>query len=336
MEQTYLGRSGLVVSELCLGTMTFGGACDLEESRAILDRFREAGGTFLDTADVYTEGRSEEILGKLIADDREALVVASKAYAAVGEGPNDRSASRRHLTKAVEDSLRRLGTDYLDLYQLHAWDPTTPLDETLSTLEDLVRAGKVLHVGVSNFVGWQIERACRLQEAAGYDRFVSLQPQYSLVERGIELETLPAARGNGLGILAWSPLAAGFLTGKYRRDERAEGKGRFAQFVNNIDDAGWATLDAVREVADGQDVAPATVAIAWLRARADVIPIIGATKTAHLDATLAATDVRLSPEELERLDEVSAPTTGYPWDFGAVGGRPSRPGPGALGGGGAA
>jgi aryl-alcohol dehydrogenase-like predicted oxidoreductase len=324
VEQTYLGRSGLVVSDLCLGTMTFGGACDLEESRAILHRFRDAGGTFLDTADVYTHGGSEEILGELIEADRDALVVATKAHFAVGDGPNDRSSSRRHLLAAVEASLRRLRTDRIDLYQLHFWDPTTPLDETLSTLEDLVRSGKVLHVGVSNFVGWQIERACRLQEMAGYDRIVALQPQYSLVERGIELETLPAARANGLGILAWSPLAAGFLTGKYRRGEPAEGRGRFAQFLDNIDKRGWATLDAVRAVADGRGVEPATVAIAWLRARRDVIPIIGATRLGHLDATLAATELSLSADELERLAADGEPDRGYPWGGGAVDGRPER------------
>jgi aryl-alcohol dehydrogenase-like predicted oxidoreductase len=324
VQQTYLGRSGLVVSELCLGTMTFGGPADLDTSRAIVERFREAGGTFFDTADVYNAGRSEEIVGELLGGDRDDVVIATKAYAAMGDGPNHRSSSRKHLTAAVEASLRRLGTDHIDLYQLHAFDPTTPLEESLSTLEDLVRAGKVLHVGVSNFVGWQIERACRLQEAAGYDRLISLQPQYSLVERLSELETLPAARANGLGILAWSPLAAGFLTGKYERGEDAEGKGRFARFVDNIDDRGWDTLDAVREVAEGHGADPATVAVAWLRTHHDVIPIIGATRPDQLDATLAATDLRLAEGEVQRLTEVSEPPRGYPWDFGAVGGRPPR------------
>jgi aryl-alcohol dehydrogenase-like predicted oxidoreductase len=312
MEQTYLGGSGLVVSELCLGTMTFGGAADVDGARAIVERFREAGGTFFDTADVYQQGRSEEILGEILGADRDDVVVATKAYATVGEGPNDRSASRRHLVKAVEDSLDRLGTDYLDLYQIHAFDPTTPLAETLSTLEDLVRAGKVLYVGISNFVGWQIERACGIQRAEGYDGFVALQPQYSLVERQIELETLPAARANGLGVLAWSPLAAGFLTGKYRREEDAEGKGRFAQFVGNIDDQGWATLDVLREVAERHGVEPATVAIAWLRAKDSVIPIIGATRPEQLEASLAAADLDLPAEDLAALDEVSDPARGYP------------------------
>jgi aryl-alcohol dehydrogenase-like predicted oxidoreductase len=324
MEQTYLGRSGLVVSELCLGTMTFGGAADLDASRAIVDAFREAGGTFLDTADVYTRGSSETIVGQIVKGYREEVVIATKGYGGTGPGPNDRSSSRRHIVQAVDASLDRLDTDYIDLYQLHRFDETTPLDETLSTLEDLVRSGKVLYIGVSNYVGWQIERACRLQEIAGYDRLVSLQPQYSLVERQIEFETLPAARANGMGILAWSPLAAGFLTGKYQRGESAEGKGRFAQFVDNIDERGWATLDVVRELADGHGTSPAAIALAWLRTQHDVVPIIGATRVDQLEGTLACTDVDLTDDEVARLNEVSEPDRGYPWDFPPSGGRPPR------------
>lgn len=324
MQQTYLGRSGLVVSELCLGTMTFGDTTDHDESAAIVARFRDAGGTFFDTADVYAGGRSEEILGELVRGDRDEVVVATKAYGATGPGPNDRSSSRRHLVAALEASLRRLGTDYVDLYQLHAWDPTTPLEETLSALDDLVRSGKVRYVGVSNFVGWQLERACRMQEARGDDRFVSLQPQYSLVEREIELETLPAAHANGLGILAWSPLAAGFLTGKYERGEAAEGKGRFAQFVDNIDERGWATLDVVRELADSRGSEPATVAVGWVLAQPWTIPIIGASKRDQLAASLAAADLALAEDDLSRLTRASEPDRGYPWDFARAGGRPDR------------
>lgn len=324
MQQTYLGRTGLVVSELCLGTMTFGEPADLDTSRKIVDRFREAGGTFFDTADVYNGGDSERVLGEIIGSDRDDVVIATKAYGATGEGANDRSASRRHLLRAVEDSLGRLDTDYIDLYQIHSWDPTTPLDETLSTLEDLVRSGKVLHVGVSNWLGWQIERACRMQDAAGYDGIVSVQPQYSLVERNIELETLPAAAANNLAVLAWSPLAAGFLTGKYVRGEAAEGKGRFARWVGNMDDQNWQTLDTVRDIADRHGVEPASVALAWLLSKRFTIPIIGATRPDQLDATLAAADLNLDEETLRRLDEVSAPRTGYPWDFGGGSGRPPR------------
>ncbi len=325
MEQIYLGATGLVVSELCLGTMTFGGAADLDTSRAVVERFRDAGGTFFDTADVYTAGRSEQLLGQILGGDRDEVVIATKAYGVSGgEGPNDRSSSRRHLLHAVDASLDRLGTDYLDLYQLHRWDETTPLEETLSTLEDLVRTGKVVHVGVSNYVGWQIERAVRLQEMAGYDRFASVQPQYSLVERKVELETLPAARANGMAIMAWSPLAAGFLTGKYARGESAEGKGRFARWVEGMPEQGWATLDAVREIAGDCGVEPATVALAWLRAKPGVIPIIGATRPEQLDASLAAGDLRLSDGQLAHLDTVSAPELGYPYDFGPTEGRPAR------------
>lgn len=324
MQQVYLGRSGLVVSELCLGTMTFGGRADRDAARAIVDRFLEAGGTFFDTADVYNHGASEELLGSILGKDRDAAVVATKATMPMGDGPNDRSSSRRHLVRALHDSLDRLGTDHVDLYQLHTWDVTTPLDETLSTLEDFIRAGKVLHVGVSNFVGWQVERAVRMQEAAGYDRFVSLQPQYSLVERNIELETLPAARANGMGVLAWSPLAAGFLTGKYTRGADASGKGRFARFVDNMPDAGWDTLDELRSVADEHGVQPATAAVAWLRSKPQVVPIVGATRPDHLDATLAAAGLDLAAEAVARLDEVGEPRHGYPWDFGSIPGRPPR------------
>ena len=324
MQHRPLGPTGLYVSELCLGTMTFGGAADKDESYEIVDAFREAGGTFFDTADVYTGGASERILGEIVGGYRDEVVIATKAYGGTGAGPNDRSASRRHLVKAIEDSLRRLATDYVDLYQVHAFDPTTPLEETLATLEDLVRQGKVLHVGVSNFAGWQIERACRIQERRGFDGLVSLQPQYSLVERQIEFETLPAARANGLGVLAWSPLAAGFLTGKYERGDVAEGKGRFAQFIDAMSERGWATLEVVRELAEAHGVAPASIALAWLRRDEDVVPIIGATRVDQLDASLAATDVALSADELERLTAASEPDRGYPWDFGTVGGRPPR------------
>lgn len=325
MQQTYLGRSGLVVSELCLGTMTFGGAADKDESAAIVARFRDAGGTFFDTADIYNGGHSEELLGALIAGDRDDVVIATKGHGVTGPGPNDRSSSRRHLLSAVEASLRRLGTDWVDLYQLHSWDPTTPLEETLSALEDIVRSGKARYVGVSNFVGWQLERACRLQDAKGYTGFVSLQPQYSLVERQIELETLPAARANGLGILAWSPLAAGFLTGKYVRGETAEGQGRFSQFVDNIDERGWETLDLLRETADARGVEPASVAVAWLLAQPSTVPIIGATREGQLSASLSATGLRLGDDEVAWLTRVSEPDRGYPWDFvRGGGGRPER------------
>lgn len=325
MDQTYLGSTGLVVSELCLGTMTLGGdGADLATSRAIVERFREEGGTFFDTADVYQAGESERVLGKLLAGDRDDVVVATKAYSPMGDGPNTGSSSRRHLVAAVDASLERLDTDWIDLYQLHRWDPTTPLEETLSTLEDLVRAGKVLHVGVSNFLGWQLERAVRMQEAAGYDRFVSLQPQFSLVERQIELETLPAAHANAMAILPWSPLAGGFLTGKYARGEEASGKGRFAQWVDDMPERGWDTLDVLRTTAEEHGTEPTTVALAWLLTRPSAIPIIGATRPEQLGASLAAVDLQLSEGGVRRLTEVSAPRQGYPWDLPDWGGRPAR------------
>jgi aryl-alcohol dehydrogenase-like predicted oxidoreductase len=324
MEQTYLGSSGLVVSELCLGTMTFGGKADLDASRQIVERFREAGGTFFDTADVYTEGRSEEFLGKVIGGDRDQVVIATKGFGSVGPGMNDRSSSRRHLVQAVDASLRRLGTDYIDLYQLHVFDPTTPLEESLETLDDLVHSGKVHYVGISNFVGWQLERARRIQDARGLTRMVSLQPQYSLIERGIELETLPAARANNLGILAWSPLAAGFLTGKYRRDGSSDDPGRFVQWLEGVDERAWDVLDEARAIAEAHGSSPAAVALAWLLAQRFVIPVVGATRTDHLDDILPACDLDLGPDELRRLTEAGEPRRGYPWDFGSTAGRPPR------------
>lgn len=324
MREVYLGASGLVTSSLCLGAMTFGGVADEDECRQIVARYRDAGGFFFDTADVYTEGRSEQILGRLLAGSRDEVVMATKAYAPTGPGPNNRSSSRRHLHAALEASLRRLGTDHVDLYQLHRWDETTPIEETLAALDDFVRAGKVRYVGVSNFVGWQIERVCRIQAARGYDALVSLQPQYSLVERQIEFETLPAAYDNGLGILAWSPLAAGFLTGKYARGESGEGKGRFAQWIGGMPERGWATLDALRDVAAEVGAEPATVAIGWLQSRPATIPVIGATRAEQLDASLAADSLELDETVLDRLTRAGEPPRGYPWDFPRVPGRPSR------------
>jgi aryl-alcohol dehydrogenase-like predicted oxidoreductase len=207
MEYVTLGRSGVVVSRLCLGTMTFGREADESASKAMVGRFLEAGGTFVDTADIYGSGVSEEITGRAIAGRRDEVVLATKVRWAMGEGRNDIGLSRRHVVAACEASLRRLGTDYIDLYQLHMWDDLTPIEETLSALTDLVRAGKVRYVGVSNFAGWQLmsaELACALH---GFERLISLQPQYSLIERGLEYEIGPAAQALGIGLILWAPLA---------------------------------------------------------------------------------------------------------------------------------
>ena len=228
MEYARLGNTGLMVSELCLGCMTFGQEADEETSGEIVGRFLDAGGNFLDTADVYSNGVSEEITGRALRSVRDDVVLATKVRFPMGEGPNDVGLSRKHIMQGCEDSLRRLGTDYIDLYQVHCWDAATPLEETLSALTDLVRSGKVRYIGVSNFTGWQLMRSLDVSEASGFERFVCLQPQYSLVERNIEREVLPVCVEEGLGVIPWSPLGGGFLSGKYRRDEEPPEGSRIA------------------------------------------------------------------------------------------------------------
>jgi aryl-alcohol dehydrogenase-like predicted oxidoreductase len=228
MDHRRLGRTGLMVSELCLGCMTFGRELDEEGSREIIARFLKAGGDFIDTADVYEQGASEEIVGRAIKGVREDVVLATKVRFPMGDGPNDVGLSRKHILAGCEASLRRLGTDYIDLYQVHAWDAATPLEETLSALTDLVRQGKVRYVGVSNFTGWQLMKALYVSELNGFERFVSLQPQYSLAERNIEREVLSACREEGVGVIPWGPLGGGFLSGKYRRGEEPPEDSRIA------------------------------------------------------------------------------------------------------------
>ena len=233
MEYRTLGRSGCAVSAFCLGTMTFGNESDEKESHAQIDRFAEAGGTFIDTADVYSAGESERIIGHWLASRpssvTEPMVVATKGRFPTADDRNGAGLSARHLTRALDASLTRLGVDAVDLYQAHAWDPVTPLDETLRTLDGFVRAGKIRYYGLSNFTGWQLTKAVLLARALGLAEPVSLQPQYSLLVREIEYEIVPAARDAGVGLLPWSPLGGGWLTGKYRRDQRPSGATRLGE-----------------------------------------------------------------------------------------------------------
>jgi aryl-alcohol dehydrogenase-like predicted oxidoreductase len=219
MEYRKLGRTGLMVSELCLGTMTFGNESDEQTSKRLTDRFVDAGGNFVDTANVYSRGLSEEISGLVIRDYREDVVLATTFRFPMGEGPNDSGASRKHIISACEVSFRRLDNDYINLYQVHCWDNSTPIEETLSALDDLVHAGKVRYIGCSNFTGWQIGKSVRVSEREGVARFDCVQPQYFLAVRDIEHEVLPASREEGLGVIPWSPLAGSFLTGKYSRKD---------------------------------------------------------------------------------------------------------------------
>jgi aryl-alcohol dehydrogenase-like predicted oxidoreductase len=327
MEYRYLGRTGLKVSEVCLGTMTFGGEADEQSSHAMLDSFVGAGGTFIDTADVYSAGRSEEIVGSwLKSQDRDSLVIATKAYGDMGNGPNDGGVGRKHLIAAVEASLRRLGTDYIDLYQVHVFDDATPMEETLSTLDTLVRSGKVRFIGASNHTGWQLQKAVDLARQHGYEPYVCLQPLYNLLERGAELELVPVCLNEGLGLIAWSPLQAGWLSGKYQRGmdrpppgtrhDKAgpDGTSESWQLYNN--DRTWQVIDALAAVAKATGRSVAQVALRWVLQRPGVTaPIIGARSMAQLEDNLGAVGWTLSDAQLHDLTTASTPPAVYPYEL---------------------
>ena len=323
MEHVSLGRSGLRVSRLCLGTMTFGREADEATSKAMVDRFLEAGGNFIDTADVYGPRTSEEITGRAIAGRRDEVVLATKVRFPMGDGPNDVGVSRRHVIAGCEASLQRLGTDWIDLYQVHMWDGATPIEETLSALTDLVRQGKVRYLGVSNFAGWQLMRAELAAQVGGFERFVSLQPQYSLIERRLEYEIGPAAAELGLSLIPWGPLGQGMLTGKYERSGPASGtrmadaeSGWVEAWERRDEERNWRIVEAVRAVASEAGRSPSQVALNWLLTRPAVAaPIVGARRLEQLEDNLGAVDWRLSDEQVARLDEVSAPEPVHPYDF---------------------
>jgi aryl-alcohol dehydrogenase-like predicted oxidoreductase len=339
MEYRTLGRSGCAVSTLALGTMTFGDETGVEDAHLQLDRFVEAGGTLVDTADVYSQGVSEEIIGRWLAsrpvDMRERVVLASKGRFPMGPGPNDVGLSRRHLSSALDASLRRLGVDCIDLYQVHGYDPQTPLEETLRFLDDATRAGKIHYAGLSNFTGWQLQRAVDVAERLGLAGPVTLQPQYNLLAREIEWEIVPAAEANGLGLLPWSPLGGGWLTGKYRRDERPTGATRLGEDPDRGVEAygrrsgverTWQVIDAVAAVAGELDVSMARVALAWLADRPTVTSVIlGARTVAQLEDNLGAAGLHLSQEHTRRLDAASDPQPAdYPYGGPGVEARTRR------------
>ncbi len=324
MQYGRLGRTGLMVSELCLGTMTFGRELDEAGSEEIVNRFVEAGGNFIDTADVYENGVSEEITGRAIGDRRDDVVLATKVRFPMGEGPNDVGLSRKHIMAGCEASLRRLGTDYIDLYQVHCWDEATPLEETLSALTDLVRSGKARYIGVSNFMAWQIVKALGVSELHGFEKFVCLQPQYSLVERGIEDEALPACVSEGLGVIPWGPLGGGFLSGKYRRGERPPEDSRIAGAEEWMDEywekrateRNWRVLDAVGAIAEETGKSYAQVSLNWLLCQPGVTaPIIGARTNEQLEDNLGAAGWRLDEKQVQRLSEAAPPEKTYPARF---------------------
>jgi aryl-alcohol dehydrogenase-like predicted oxidoreductase len=328
VEYRQLGNSGCVVSTLCLGTMTFGQETDEAGSHDQLDRFVAAGGTLIDTADVYAGTESEAIIGRWLADRpsdvRDQVVLATKGRFPTGPGPNDLGLSRRHLSRALDASLQRLQVETIDLYQVHSWDPLTPIGETLRFLDDAVRAGKIHSVGLSNFTGWQLQRTVDLAEFRGWTAPITLQPQYNLLVREIEWELVPACAANGLGMLPWSPLGGGWLTGKYRADERPTGATRLGEDPERGMEAygrrseqqrTWDVLEVVEAVASERGVSMAQVALAWLVDRPQVTSVIlGARTSEQLDDNLGAAGLHLTPAETARLDAASDPgAADYPY-----------------------
>ncbi|HEY3712026.1 MAG TPA: aldo/keto reductase [Amycolatopsis sp.] len=317
MEKRQLGRSGLRVSRMGLGTMTWGSDTDADEAASQLVAFVDAGGTLVDTADIYAEGEAERLLGSLLGDlvPRDDVVVATKAVARRTEGPFGGGASRGALLSALEGSLRRLGTDHVDLWQLHAWDACVPIDETLSALEYAVNSGKARYVGVSNYAGWQLATAAARAAAAA--PIVAGQFEYSLLERGIEREVVPAAGHHGIGLLPWAPLGRGVLTGKYRTGTPADSRGASNVFAGYVEhhrtDRAARIVQAVATAAEGLGTSPLVVALAWVRDRPGVIaPVVGARDTGQLTGSLSAEALNLPTAIRSALDDVSAVEAGYP------------------------
>ncbi len=319
MQQRPLGNSGIRVGRLALGTMTWGRTTDEYEARDQLAAFLDAGGTLIDTADVYAEGVCEEMLGTLIQEFecRESIVLATKAVSL----PNTErrfDSSRRHLLDALERSLRRLDVDHIDLWQMHAWDSHTPLEETLSAIDTAIASGKVRYAGVSNYSGWQTARACTMQQFKPASApLITTQMEYSLLERGVEREIVPAAKSLGIGLLPWSPLGRGVLTGKYRHSIPIDSRGASADtsaFVNvYLDERAKRIVDALATAAQGLDASPAEVALAWLRDRPGVIaPILGARTNAQLLMALGSEELELPAEITAALNDISEPHMSYP------------------------
>jgi aryl-alcohol dehydrogenase-like predicted oxidoreductase len=326
MEYRQLGRSGLRVSELTLGTMTFGGRgqfrdvgeTDLDGARRQIDLALDVGVNMIDTADIYSDGAAEEIVGQALSGRRDMVLLATKARFAMGSGPNDAGLSRHHLIEACEASLRRLQTDHIDLYQVHEWDGQTPLEETLGALDHLLQSGKVRYVGCSNFAGWQVMKSLGIGRQKGLPEFVSQQVYLSLQERSAEYEIVPSAIDQGLGLLIWSPLAGGLLSGKYRRGQPPPPGSRHASEWSEPpvydEDKLFDTIETLVEIAADRGVSAAQIALAWLRARPGITSVIvGARTDEQLADNLAAATLELTPDEQARLEEVSRPPLIYPF-----------------------
>jgi aryl-alcohol dehydrogenase-like predicted oxidoreductase len=336
METRYLGRSGLRVSEVCFGAMTFGREADEATSHRMLDLFAERGGNFIDTADVYGRGTADEVLGRWLAGrPRDQFVIATKVRFPMGDGPNDVGLSRKHILASIDDSLRRLGTDHVDLLQIHCWDRGTPVDETLTTLDGLVRAGKVRYLGSSNLRGWQLQKMIDTSRGLGLEAFVSHQPQYNLLARPTEWEVLPVCLAEGVGVIPWGPLRGGWLSGRYTRDmggppegsrvKTAEREGWSETWARYDNDHTWAILDELHRIANAHGRSVAEVAIRWVAQRPGVTaPILGASRFEQLETNLGVIEFALSDDDMAALDAVSALDVPYPYDSfidGAQAGR---------------
>jgi aryl-alcohol dehydrogenase-like predicted oxidoreductase len=325
MRYRLLGRSGLRVSQLALGTMTFGDRDDaswgasFDISKRIFDRYLELGGNFVDTANLYTRGQSEEILGELIRGKREQIVLATKyTFNSTTSDPNAGGNHRKNLVQSLDASLKRLESDYIDLYWVHAWDGTTPVEELMRALDDQVRAGKILYVGISDTPAWVISQANTIARMRGWTPFIATQIEYSLSERTVERDLLPMARSFEMGVTAWSPLGGGVLTGKYHQIGSSASTGtRRGSFVSSrMNDATELIVSTVRDIAQARNVTPAQVAIAWVISRGkDVFPILGAKSLEQFEDNLGALNLTFTPDELRRLGEASAIKLGFPHEM---------------------
>ena len=326
MEYRNLGNTGLKVSVICVGAMTFtekgwrtAGSMKFSEIKKVVDRAIDRGVNFFDTADIYAFGESEELLGKALGNRKNDVIIATKVRGVMSDDPNDRGLSRYHIFKSVDNSLKRLGRDYIDLYQVHWWDNSTPIDETLEALNDLVRMGKVRYIGISDFAGWQIARSVSLQDMKGYSKFVSAQMYYSLLGRDIEFEVVPACQHLGLGILAWSPLAGGFLTGKYSRENIPEDS-RYARmerpFLRFDFEKGYFVVDELRKIAQRYETSVSQVALNWIKSKPFISSIIiGVRSVDQLLDNLGCVSWDLSEEDIEYLDQITQPDRPYPQWF---------------------